>query len=62
LRQPSKPGLNVVFSKVPIGHLRGAGWLVFLIVVIIFLITVASQATWEVNFLNFILILICAEL
>jgi hypothetical protein len=43
LRQPSNQA-NVVFSKVRLGICVSLGWLVFLIVVIIFLaITVASQ-------------------
>lgn len=63
LRQPTKPGLNVVFSKVPgWAFAWSLGWLVFWIVVIIFLaITVASQGNMgSEDFLNFILILICA--
>ena len=61
LRQPTQPGLNVVFSKIPgWAFAWSLGWLVFWIVVLIFLaFLVASQGTVESNdLLNFLFILI----
>jgi len=65
LRQPTKPGLNVVFSKIPgWAFAWSLGWLVFWIVVIILLtFLVASQGEiGSQDFLNFTVILICGAI
>jgi hypothetical protein len=63
LRQPTKPGLDVVFSKIPgWAFAWSLGWLVFwMVVVIVFAILVANQGDLgSDDFLSFILILMSA--
>lgn len=63
LRQPTEPGLNVVFSKIPgWAFAWGLGWLVFWVVVLIFFgFAVANQGNWgSDDLLGFLLILVSA--